>query len=690
MTLKSIKPANKKTKKQFVAEDSPGFTHSESKLINQLEAKKKVKHVKQTEEESAKVGNMFKKKKKDVSDDEEIVEKPKKSQKVKMDVDEGDFEVVKPSKKTKSTESLSEVVVPGFSAPKKAAPKRKHEGEEGPAKKTKKVGGEKSSAFKKKEKEALKVERKTKENENRYLLSVKAKKLWEELRREDTTKEKQLSLSADLYGLIKTHAHELVFAHDTARVIECLFEKASQDIREAVFNELKPHTINLAKSQYAHFYLMKVLRHGNKEQRTYVIQALSGKVVFLMKHKFASKVVETAYNDWANASQRALLSQEFYGPEFKLFKDESITTLSAALAKHPEKKEVFLKHMNQAIEPIIAKGVFNHSLLHRLTNEYLTHCSENERSEMIQSLRQAVIQVLHTRDGARVGLTCIWYGTQKDRKDIIKSFKGHVTKICQEEHGHMVLMALFDSVDDTKLVAKAIVSEIATSWREIVVHEHGRKVVMYLLAGRDPKYTHPQIIDILKQGDGNPNSKKDMATRHKELLQYASPAWLEAVAHEPEMWLKDSKNCLVLGSILKFCVGNELQTAFKAVASVIGNPLDQDLRNAFSSDGEKVQHWVEQSAVHMVVKKLVQFDKFRTQPPYFSQAIIDEVDAEEIKGWLSCNRAAFLLVNMVETEIDSVTQAVLEKLKNLRKFLQKQTNKGANILDSKLSKLEPI
>ena len=41
----------------------------------------------------------------------------------------------------------------------------------------------------------------------------------------------------------------------------------------------------MAKAQYAHFYLMKVLRHGNKEQRNYVITALSGKVVFLMKHK---------------------------------------------------------------------------------------------------------------------------------------------------------------------------------------------------------------------------------------------------------------------------------------------------------------------------------------------------------------------------------------------------------------------
>ena len=127
-------------------------------------------------------------------------------------------------------------------------------------------------------------------------------------------------------------------------------------------------------------------------------------------------MVETAYNDWANATQRALLSQEFYGPEFKLFKDAGVTTLASALAKFPEKKDSFLKFMSAAIEPIISKGVFNHSLLHRLMGEFITHCSATERAEMILSLRQAVVQILHTRDGARVGMTCLWHGTQKDRK----------------------------------------------------------------------------------------------------------------------------------------------------------------------------------------------------------------------------------------------------------------------------------
>ena len=142
-------------------------------------------------------------------------------------------------------------------------------------------------------------------------------------------------------------------------------------------------------------------------------------------------------------------------------------------------------------------------------------------------------------------------------------------------------------MDDTKLVAKAIVSEIATNWREIAVHDHGRKVVMYLLAGRDPKYTPTQVTEILKQGDSNSNSKKEPAVRRQELLQYASPAWLDAVIAEPEVWLKDNRNLFVLTAILKFCCGEGLPAAFKAIASVVCQPLDQDTRNALSSDGEK-------------------------------------------------------------------------------------------------------
>ena len=44
----------------------------------------------------------------------------------------------------------------------------------------------------------------------------------------------------------------------------------------------------------------------------------------------------------------------------------------------------------------------------------------------------------------------------QDRKVIIKSMKTYVLKVCKEEYGHMVLLAMFDSVDDTKIVYKVI------------------------------------------------------------------------------------------------------------------------------------------------------------------------------------------------------------------------------------------
>ena len=208
MTLKSKSTG----KKQFVPKESPGFTESETKLISQLETKKKTKLGKHVEEESSKIGKMFKKKKTVVEDDD-VEENPKvvkkKSKKEAMEVDEDTFETVKASKIGGSKDVDSSTVIPGFSAPKKAAPKRRHEGEDVPAKKAKKATGEQKTEFNKAQKKALKVERKTKENENRYLLSVKAKKLWEDLRREYTAKEKQLAISAELYGLIKGHTQEV-------------------------------------------------------------------------------------------------------------------------------------------------------------------------------------------------------------------------------------------------------------------------------------------------------------------------------------------------------------------------------------------------------------------------------------------------------------------------------------------------
>lgn len=40
----------------------------------------------------------------------------------------------------------------------------------------------------------------------------------------------------------------------------------------------------------------------------------------LIRHKEASLVLDEAYSQYANAAQRSSLMEEFYGPEFAIFK----------------------------------------------------------------------------------------------------------------------------------------------------------------------------------------------------------------------------------------------------------------------------------------------------------------------------------------------------------------------------------
>lgn len=54
---------------------------------------------------------------------------------------------------------------------------------------------------------------------------------------------------------------------------------------------------------------------------------------------------------------------------------------------------------------------------------------------------------------SHMSLLCV-----QDRKVIVKSLKGLVTKVCQEENGHLLMLGIFDSVDDTVLVKKVLLS----------------------------------------------------------------------------------------------------------------------------------------------------------------------------------------------------------------------------------------
>ena len=513
-----------------------------------------------------------------------------------------------------------------------------------------------------------------------YDIGTQAKKIWEEVRKDDCPEEKKTKLVTELHSLLKGNIKKLIYAHDTVRVVECLMATGTQEIRDALYEELKGDILEMAKSKYAHFFVLKILNYGSKEQRAAVMKVFEGNVAKLMKHKIAGMVVELAYNDWANAIQKTSMLQEFLGPEYRMFKEPELRTVEEIITKYPEKKAELVKNLGANVDVLIVKGCYNHSLVHTVIANYLAVAEGKRRSECIESLRDSLVHMIHSRDGAMAALRCLWHGTTKDRKSIVKSLKTFVEKTACEEYGHLVLLGIFDTVDDTKLIGKAIVGELLENVDTIMEDKYGLRVIKYLMASRDKTYTYPDVIQLLEKGDGNEHSKKDPAVRRKELR--------EAAAGQLVKWLKKRLICSLFdppATITLTCIFNNLPPSDELCE--VWTSLAEEAAKPFLS-GDDEPNIIENTAGNMLLKKIIIKDKERHENGHktFSEILLKSLDVDSVESWLNCNRGAFVMVYCWETEIPEIQKLVREKVKPLEKTLKKQKHKGGSILQGKLKK----
>lgn len=183
---------------------------------------------------------------------------------------------------------------------------------------------------------------------------------------------------------------------------------------------------------------------------------------------------------------------------------------------------------------IIFRTILMFSIIHRVFLEFFQNCDQKQKSEMIELLSEHLIHMVHSRDGASVAMQCVWNSSAKERKKIIKSMKTFVVKIALEEHGHVVILAILDSVDDTKLISKGILDELLRSIDQVIENDYGRKVISYLIAPRDSRFFIKDYVKRLEQGDSSETSKKDPEKRRAELFDHSKSAILSYLKNKKD------------------------------------------------------------------------------------------------------------------------------------------------------------
>ncbi|XP_058212550.1 pumilio homolog 24 [Rhododendron vialii] len=344
------------------------------------------------------------------------------------------------------------------------------------------------------------AEARKKKRKPHYTLEQELASLWEKMRQRNIAKQDRSKLVSEALRKMKGKIHEIASSHVSSRVLQTCVKNCSQAERDAVYEELRPHFITLACNTYAVHLVKKMLDNASKKQLAEFISFLHGHVAALLRHMVGSVVIEHAYQ-LGNTTQKQALLLELYSTELQLFKDlvsMKESKLVDVISRLGLQKTSVLRHMSSVIQPILEKGIVDHSIIHKALIEYLSIADPSSAADVIEQLSgPLLVRMVHSKEGSRIAMLCIKHGSAKERKKFIKGMKGFVGKIANDQRGNMVLVCILSIVDDTKLGAKVVVRELQAILKELVLDKNGRRPLLQLLHPNCPRYFSPDDLASL-------------------------------------------------------------------------------------------------------------------------------------------------------------------------------------------------
>ncbi|EPQ51495.1 ARM repeat-containing protein [Gloeophyllum trabeum ATCC 11539] len=419
-----------------------------------------------------------------------------------------------------------------------------------------------------------------------------AKRIWNLARQKNVPEPERRKHVQDLMNVIRGNVKDIVFKHDASRIVQTVVKYGKQDVREEIAEELKGSYKELVQKRYSKFLVNKLIKQC-PSHRAAILLEFKGNVIRLLLHREASRVIADAYELYGNAYERSILLRDFYGKEAALFsmtsgsdadKERSKKGLKGVLegAQGETRKRVLnaLKENLLLIFNNSDKGAVTHGIVHHALWEYITEVNamedEAEREklfrEMFDSCQDVLAEMVHTKHGSRVVREFIARGTAKDRKHIIKALKPHIERICTDDEAQLVLFTALDCIDDTKLLAKSVVTEITSKASMLYTCPQGRRSLLYLIVPRSRRHFTPAQIALLAETDALKagTSKKDDQTRREEVRKAASEGLLDWIARSGKDVVRDPGGSLVVSETMLSAEGDKtgaMESLLKAVAS---------------------------------------------------------------------------------------------------------------------------
>lgn len=498
-------------------------------------------------------------------------------------------------------------------------------------------------------------------------------------------------LVAELFEIISGRVKDFVFKHDSVRVVQTALKYANVDQRKMIARELKGEYRGLAESRYAKFLIGKILVHGDEETRDMVVPEIYGHVRHMIKHPEASWILDDIYRGIATPTQKANLLREWYGAEFAIFKIAGEASPSAdlrlLLEKHPEKRTPIMRSLHDLINALVQKKTTGFTILHDAMLEYFLNLrpTSEEATELIELLKgdeegDLLKNLAFTKSGARLVCLALAYGSAKDRKLILKTYKNIVQSLAYDAYGHQLLLTIYDVLDDTVLISKSIFPELIgkdplsddqnQTLLRSATNLNARIALLYPFSGSSKAILSNDDLAIINETHEirTNTSKKDPEIRRRELVKSLSPSLLSFITANAETLVQTSFGCQFITEVLLSASG-EREPALKAVAALVhGSP--------------ETRAFLDSPAAGRMLKSLVLGGRFNPQTKAIDLAeqplgfhdMLYAAIRDEIVDWATGNNS-FVVLGLMEASGFSGNPSLTKALQKHKALLDKAANK---------------
>lgn len=515
--------------------------------------------------------------------------------------------------------------------------------------------------------------------------------------------EERKKLVTELFEIITGRIKDFVLKHDSVRVVQTAIKYANPEQKRLIARELAGTYRQLAESRYAKFLIGKLLVQGDDEIRDIIVPEFFGHVRRLIKHPEASWILDDVYRGVATRQQKAIILREWYGAEFALFqkndKDKVSAELSQIFEDEPGKRATIMRELQELINQLIQKKMTGFTLLHDAMLQYFLNAKQGTEEvtdfmELIKGDEEGDLMknLAFTKSGARVVCMALTYGTAKDRKQILRTYKDTFQLMAADPNGHVVILAAYEVIDDTVLTAKSIFPELLSKDAEKQVENvvfsandlNARTTLLYLFQGRSRTLfppSHSSDLDILTEMDKlrATTSKKDPGIRKSELAKALSPYLLKAIEAAASDLVSTSFGCQLITEVL-FNAEGDKTAALEAVAqTAAGDPSyvrPEAVEGAENTDPPS--HIANESHSGKMFKALIAGGRF----DHTTKAIVPVVPAlnfanvlyphlkEHLVDWAT-GPSSFVILSLLESDAFSGAEEVLITLRKHEKKLVK-------------------